>query len=641
MPSNNKICPSCNIEYPESASFCRSCGGKLTVTQGLSAEFQAEDSVFKIKLSDTPDDPSLILEYSDFLLKNCLYQEAISVMNEFLEKSPKSINIRNSLAMAHKASGDMEAYIAQLLIIEKFSKNDDLGVQYDLAKAYYDNNNIQQASTKIDIILNVDPNHIDAQKLKAHIYLTQNELSAYTSLLTHVLKLKQDIDIANELCNHYWESSEIDKIVSLIHDKYLLPENNPKASLSLVLDILHKQISGKELKLDKATRWLDLFYKNGSISKQERILADACQQYINLSESDVEYFPNEKLLDYDWKTVSNNDYSRSIVARTLFLIGESYLDSCNFNLSLKAFQTSDQINNSPEARSKTTEAYIKEHFTKANDYLEQGNYAAALINFELVAKRETEAHHSLLKYFKETKNNIEAIQKRSTLRRNIMIVASVIVLGALLSLYIFIIAPIYRQDTIACEKAKETNTLEAWQEYLENIPLFASCESHAKRHVTLLESIVDKYGRRPLSFITQNPSFSIIEKYIILSNTVLDMESMTLWQKRAMNEASHREAIEYCRNLDLDGQTNWILPTRDQFNSIKHYGQHSNCYWDGRVFSGFCKKSGYNLFWSSDKKPETRNCNDCYYTVAFGNKRDTGGYGVGHWDRRVRCAKSL
>ena len=62
---------------------------------------------------------------------------------------------------------------------------------------------------------------------------------------------------------------------------------------------------------------------------------------------------------------------------------------------------------------------------------------------------------------------------------------------------------------------------------------------------------------------------TIIQRYILNSNTVLDTSLGLTWQRNpSTSEYTHANAISYCNNLNLDGRTDWKLPTLSQLESL-------------------------------------------------------------------------
>jgi hypothetical protein len=130
-----------------------------------------------------------------------------------------------------------------------------------------------------------------------------------------------------------------------------------------------------------------------------------------------------------------------------------------------------------------------------------------------------------------------------------------------------------------------------------------------------------------------NAEFIVNNKKNIVTDTVLNLEWQNnllvrnvSFQKEPIGEyMSHVDAIEYCKQLDLDGM-GWRLPTLNELKSIMDKTD--------KVFS-----NTLNFYWTSSIPADNagKYTNNAVYVVDFKNKK------IAYHDKRVlryvRCVR--
>ena len=147
-------------------------------------------------------------------------------------------------------------------------------------------------------------------------------------------------------------------------------------------------------------------------------------------------------------------------------------------------------------------------------------------------------------------------------------------------------------DVQACNYAKKTNDVKAWETYLKKYPK-GICSFQA-------EVEIEKSNSIPCASGCKDP----VTGYI--------------WSSPAPNSYNWTEAIAYCENLTEGGKSDWMLPSMNILNTI--------------IAKGKSKFGDTSLFWSSSS-----NTPDGAWGIGF---RTGSMFGNGRSSKHeVRCVR--
>ena len=163
--------------------------------------------------------------------------------------------------------------------------------------------------------------------------------------------------------------------------------------------------------------------------------------------------------------------------------------------------------------------------------------------------------------------------------------------------------PVYNQpegsssrDLKACEYAKNENSLESWQDYLDSFP-DGECSFEAKQQIKKIKNESEKKERQALAA----KEAEYIRKGRKIGNLI--------WSDRSSNGMNWSNAKQYCENLTEGGFTDWRLPTISELKTTIQ-----NCQSGGSS----CKVSDSCLWadscWSNSCYCDGRNNNEGYYS---------------------------
>ena len=188
-------------------------------------------------------------------------------------------------------------------------------------------------------------------------------------------------------------------------------------------------------------------------------------------------------------------------------------------------------------------------------------------------------------------------------------------------------------DQRACEYAKNKENFETWRLYLKKFP-DGECAFEAESKIAELEKESKNNESVPVQAKLKRKGLQ--------------------WSKKARSTMTWKKAVNYCKNLNEGGHSDWRLPNIDELRTLiqNHSGTQtggtckisekagklawsdrtSDC--NGRDGSNFSKLGDTEEFWSSSTLSDTTHA-ACY--VNF----DNGGVGDSHKlnDDNVRCVR--
>lgn len=152
-----------------------------------------------------------------------------------------------------------------------------------------------------------------------------------------------------------------------------------------------------------------------------------------------------------------------------------------------------------------------------------------------------------------------------------------IMVFAAFMLTVFFSVPLFaadeNADIQACNYAKKTNDVKAWETYLKKFPA-GSCAFQAETEIAKSNSIP-------------------------CANGCKDPVTGYVWSSPAPKDLNWNEATSYCEKLNEGGKSDWMLPTLNVLKTI--------------IVKGKSKFGDTGLFWSSSSNVE-----DGAWGIGFG-----------------------
>ena len=142
------------------------------------------------------------------------------------------------------------------------------------------------------------------------------------------------------------------------------------------------------------------------------------------------------------------------------------------------------------------------------------------------------------------------------------------------------------RDAKACEYAKNENSLEAWQDYLDSFPN-GECSFEAKGNIRKLQKEIGK------------------QEHYLKDRKIGNL----IWSDRSPNEMDWSSAEQYCENLTEGGFTDWRLPTISELKTTIQ-----NCQSGGSACRVSDSCLSYDSCWSRSCSCDGQSNNGGYYS---------------------------
>ena len=114
-------CPICKARYDAGKKYCPLDGAKLAPENTLAPEVIAKRQLLDARLTESPNDLSLLLEYGAFLASIELYDEAQVRFYTVLQLDPGNTDARRALAATFRRSGEYDRAARELLDLARES----------------------------------------------------------------------------------------------------------------------------------------------------------------------------------------------------------------------------------------------------------------------------------------------------------------------------------------------------------------------------------------------------------------------------------------------------------------------------------------------------------------------------------------
>ena len=190
----------------------------------------------------------------------------------------------------------------------------------------------------------------------------------------------------------------------------------------------------------------------------------------------------------------------------------------------------------------------------------------------------------------------------------VLVLIAILIVGGIVTIYIYL----DKQDDEACQQAKEANTIESWQAYLEDYP-DGNCANEAKQAPKQIDKNAcekakskNKYGWK--KYLEEFPEGTCADKAksrleeLRTSSEISftegkpkkDLKNGFMWSDKPSNEKrTLQKAKNYCEDLIQYGYSDWRLPNIDELRTLIQYCQKTET-------NGECKVSEKNNCLNSD-----------------------------------------
>jgi tetratricopeptide (TPR) repeat protein len=204
-------------------------------------------AAFKSAIGDTGETMKLATEMTrqapDYLPGWCLlgevafkdkkYDEALSFLENVFSRDSEYVDGRRLESQVWLAKGDTKKAVE---ILERLDQTypDSPFIKYELARAYLQNNNMNQAAVALDQAVSLNPNYDDAVLLLAQINLATGHGDKVIEPMTRLLKRRADLtNAALLLAGAYGSLDRFDDAAVVLEEQAKVAPNDPQPEIAL------------------------------------------------------------------------------------------------------------------------------------------------------------------------------------------------------------------------------------------------------------------------------------------------------------------------------------------------------------------------------------------------------------------------
>jgi len=161
------------------------------------------------------------------------YDEALSLLENVFGRDSEYVDGRRLQSNVLLAKGDTKKAIEVLERLDQTYPDSPL-IKYDLARAYVQNNNMNQAAVALDQAVSLNPNYNDAVLLLGQINVATGHGEKAIEPLTLLLKRRPDLkNAALVLAAAYSSLDRFDDVAAVLHNQAELTPNDPQSQIAL------------------------------------------------------------------------------------------------------------------------------------------------------------------------------------------------------------------------------------------------------------------------------------------------------------------------------------------------------------------------------------------------------------------------
>ncbi len=165
------------------------------------------------------------------------YDEALSLLENVSSRDPEYVDGRRLQGNVLLAKGDTKKAVEVLERLDQTTPDAPL-IKYELARAYLQNNNMNQAALALDQVVSINPNYDDAGLLLGQINLATGHGDKVIEPMTRLLKRRPDLsNAALVLAAAYSSLDRFDDAAAVLHNQAESMPNDPQLQIALGLTL--------------------------------------------------------------------------------------------------------------------------------------------------------------------------------------------------------------------------------------------------------------------------------------------------------------------------------------------------------------------------------------------------------------------
>jgi tetratricopeptide (TPR) repeat protein len=174
---------------------------------------------------------------AELAAKDKKYEEALSLLESVFGRDAENLDGRRLQSEVLLAKGDAKKAVELLERLNQTYPDTPL-IKYELARAYVQNNNVNQATVALDQAVSLNPNYDDAVLLLAQVNLVGGHGDKVIEPMTRLLKKKPDLrSAAFLLAGAYGSLDRFDDAIPVLEDQARLAPQDPQPQAVLGLTL--------------------------------------------------------------------------------------------------------------------------------------------------------------------------------------------------------------------------------------------------------------------------------------------------------------------------------------------------------------------------------------------------------------------
>ena len=167
------------------------------------------------------------------------YDEALSLLENVFGRDPEYVDGRRLQGTVLLAKGDMKKAVEVLERLDQTYPDTPL-IKYQLAQAYVQTNNMNQAKVALDQVVSINPNYDDAVLLLGQINLATSHADKVIEPMNRLLKKRPDLrNAALVLARAYGSLDRFDDAAVVLEEQARLAPND--LQLPMMLGLIYRQ----------------------------------------------------------------------------------------------------------------------------------------------------------------------------------------------------------------------------------------------------------------------------------------------------------------------------------------------------------------------------------------------------------------
>lgn len=199
----------------------------------LDARFEEALEAYEKALICDPEADYIVRKIPILLLRLNRGEDAIAMLQKYIEENPQETGVRMLLARIYIALGDYEKAADEYRYVHKL-KPDDVGSLLLLSELYLNLKNLPEAEKVLKELLAVKQDSYPARVMLARLYIVLLEYSKAEAEYKKALELNWSVDLAMEMSEIYVQQKDYEKVVTLFRQTLERDKHNERVSLALI-----------------------------------------------------------------------------------------------------------------------------------------------------------------------------------------------------------------------------------------------------------------------------------------------------------------------------------------------------------------------------------------------------------------------